>query len=250
MMKNLFYLLPTDIQREIYCLLEYKDIKKVPTKFYDNENDVYWKLKISTVTDEKTPEGTTHRDFYESFIYEKVIQKYPWDKDLLDKMVGDEIFLTRHINASNKHKIFTALMAASYLSSVKNVKILLDAGADVNYRYQNAGPTALMWAVVPGLINNNEEIIKILLDAGANLDYQDGQGYTALMYAASNHNGSIKNVKILLDAGANTKLKNKAGTTALDLTASEEIHTLLQRSWNLRSKSTNTELPSFPISNE
>ncbi len=43
------------------------------------------------------------------------------------------------------------------------IKLLLDAGADVNARDKD-GLTPLMWAA---LLNQNPEVIRILLDAGA-----------------------------------------------------------------------------------
>jgi ankyrin repeat protein len=220
---SLFNLLPFDLQRLIcFLFLSVKDIKKLELKFYNDPQDVYWKQMLTTVTDERTPEGTTHRDFYESFIYEKVLQKEKWNnRELLDRMIADEIFLSRHINLLDKNGC-SALMYSAYYSKVEYIKQLLTAGADVNL--QNVyGDTALFYAVV----HSDGESIKYLLTAGANINHQSKMGFTALMIAAVN--SKIENFKHLLAAGADVKLKNVYGDTALSLINREEIKNLPEK---------------------
>jgi ankyrin repeat protein len=234
---SLFNSLPLDLQRLIcFLFLSVKDIKKIGPKFIENPEDVYWKDMVSTVTDEKTPNDTTHRDFYESFIYEKFLEKSSWNKELLIKMIEDEVFLSRHINATDKND-FTALMEVAYISPEESLgrklfpisfkyskeeicKILIAAGADINCQNKN-GCTALMRATR----NSSGENIKMLLAAGANVDQQDAQGYTALMIAT--YFEKEENIKILLAAGADVKLQNMLGSTAFSLAKTEKIRTLL-----------------------
>lgn len=81
------------------------------------------------------------------------------------------------INASNGK--FTALTNAIYRGYIKLVKILLDAGADVNKDVNNSDSRAIKIAAENGKI----EMVKILLDADADVN---GWSYplTALQYAA------------------------------------------------------------------
>jgi ankyrin repeat protein len=75
----------------------------------------------------------------------------------------------------------TALQAASSNGEEMVVKILLDAGADVNTQGGYYG-TALQ----PALYEGKEEIVKMLLDAGADVNTQGGHYGTALQAASSN----------------------------------------------------------------
>jgi ankyrin repeat protein len=240
-------LLPADIQREIAKLLkEHKEIKKVSPKFYDNPDDVYWKEMVSTVTDEKVPEGTSWRDFYESFIYEKHMAKRPWLPELLTKMCNDEIFISRHINIVD-YSGMTALIFASRYTWTKEVVTLVKAGADLNIQDQysstallhaigqreteilsillsykpdvnlqnSVGKTALMIAAYTGNIKG----VQLLLEAGALINIQDIDGYTALMFAAIY--SKIEIIKMLLAKGADVNIGNKRGVTAINLARPE-----------------------------
>jgi ankyrin repeat protein len=206
---SLFIYLPDDVQRLVcFLYLEYKDIKKISPKFYNDENDVYWKEKVSTMTDEKTPEDTTHRTFYESFIYEKVLEKQSFSFALVDEMIRDEIFLTRHIDAKDRQG-WTALMFTSKYDKDKEMtKLLVKAGANVNIQ-NYFGRTALMVAVN----NCNEIATELLLSANADVNLQSSYGNTALILAVENGNENI--IKRLLIAGANVNLQTKSGWTAL-----------------------------------
>ena len=70
------------------------------------------------------------------------------------------------------------------------------------YKQNRSGYTALIFAVE----YNNIEMVKLLLNAGANIDKQDDQGYTALIRAAYNNNREI--VELLLDYYADEFILN------------------------------------------
>jgi ankyrin repeat protein len=131
-----------------------------------------------------------------------------------------QFFDEDYINKQN-HIGWTALMLASRNSktdsSEKTVKMLLDAGADVNL--QNEDWTALMFASRYSNNDSSEKTVKMLLDAGADVNLQNKDGCTALMFASrySNKYSSEKTVKMLLDAGVDVDLKNEDGWTALML---------------------------------
>ena len=103
----------------------------------------------------------------------------------------------------------TALILATNNGHAEVVKMLLEAGANLN----GANDTVLMFAADDGYV----EIIKMLLVAGANPNAARDDGWTALMFAAQEGHPEI--IKMLLVAGANPNAENNAGVTALILAA-------------------------------
>jgi ankyrin repeat protein len=95
----------------------------------------------------------------------------------------------------------------------REVKILLDEGANPNARDSEFGMTALMKAAVQG----HFAICKLLIERGADVNARsekgDSKGSTALMCAASN--GYIDICKLLIEHGADVNARNKKGWTAL-----------------------------------
>ena len=67
------------------------------------------------------------------------------------------------------------------IGTPENLKVLLDAGADVNARYAD-GRTVLMRAADEG----TPEDLKVLLDAGADASMEDSDGKTAWDLAQDN----------------------------------------------------------------
>ncbi|MBR2207957.1 MAG: ankyrin repeat domain-containing protein [Synergistaceae bacterium] len=78
-----------------------------------------------------------------------------------------------NVNSCNREN-FTMLMLAVSYQSYKHVKVLIEAGADVNAR-DDEGKTPLMYI---GRINSSEDIKKInlLLENGAKADVEDNDG--------------------------------------------------------------------------
>jgi ankyrin repeat protein len=184
-------------------------MKKIRAKFYDNENDVYWKLKVKTVTDESTPGNATHREFYESFLYEKVIEKDIWTNNLFNKMVQDEIFLERHIDTEDCNGDTALFFSTSYNTYKEILKLLLHYGADINHQ-NNYDNTALIYSINYNIM----ESFKLLLDAGPDVNLQNRYGDTALILAVRN-NISETYIKMLLDIGADVNVRNRTGLSAL-----------------------------------
>jgi hypothetical protein len=113
------------------------------------------------------------------------------------------------VNGRNREGL-TPLMQASTQADVEVVQSLLDAGAKIDLR-DDDGQSALHHAADEA----DAEVLKALLDAGASVDARDEAGRTALMVAAEN--GDEDNVLVLLKAGASVNLRNEDGKTALGL---------------------------------
>jgi len=93
------------------------------------------------------------------------------------------------------------------------VRTLLQQGRDVNAA-QGDGMTALHWAAM----KNDAELARMLVYAGANLKATTRLGAnTALIIAARNGNAGV--IDVLLQAGADAKTPTTTGTTALMLAA-------------------------------
>jgi ankyrin repeat protein len=119
-----------------------------------------------------------------------------------------------------------ALLSLSERATPELVHDLILAGARLNAR-DNYGDNAVMTAAR----SSNTAVLKELLGAGAQLNATNSTGETAL-FAAARSNGSEALV-LLLDAGINVNARNESGDTALMAMLSEgtfeNLKTLLDR---------------------
>jgi uncharacterized protein len=107
---------------------------------------------------------------------------------------------------------FTALALAAYIGQKETTQHLLENGADPNAVAKNeTGFTALTGAVS----QNHNDVAKMLVDKGANVNYRYEGGFTPLMHAASA--GNFELVKLLLENGADPNAKNGEGNTPVAL---------------------------------
>ena len=129
------------------------------------------------------------------------------------------------LNQANAHGK-TALMLAASRYSTDNVdilKYLVEAGADVNIQCKD-GYTALMYATILGKVEN----VKFLTErmSVSTLNQVNDQGQTALMLAASRYGTDNADIlKYIVEAGADMNVQCKRGYTALMKVASRNDHT-------------------------
>ncbi|KAM0714686.1 hypothetical protein Q7P37_009703 [Cladosporium fusiforme] len=129
--------------------------------------------------------------------------------------------------AKGKHpEGHSSLHLASYHGHKRNVRILLDAGLDVNAEGGDYG-TALQAASSGG----HKEIVQLLLDKGADVNAEGGYYGTALRAASSGGHKEI--VHLLLDKGANVNAEGGRNGTALRAASygghKEIVHLLLDK---------------------
>ena len=98
----------------------------------------------------------------------------------------------------------TALYYSSIQGDLSSVKVLVDAGANVNVR-SDLDKTPLMAAVH----NGHGEVSRYLMDKGASLDTQDHSGWSAIFYAVWSNRDDL--AAILKNAGARDDLLDNDG---------------------------------------
>jgi ankyrin repeat protein len=101
----------------------------------------------------------------------------------------------------------TPLHHAAAFGSLATLKILLDAGADVNSQNRRAS-TPLHWAI------RDEAKVRMLLSHGAGINTKQADGRTPLYQAASLGNGDAI-LSLLLEKGADPNIPTSNGQTAL-----------------------------------
>ena len=113
-----------------------------------------------------------------------------------------------NVNARSKEGR-TALHVLSGVGHLEGVRMLIQAGADVNGKTQYGGLSPLYWALGGG----KAEIVKLLLSSGANKDVTIDKEETYLHKAAMFGDSEV--VKVLLEAGLDKNKPEKGLQTPL-----------------------------------
>jgi len=126
------------------------------------------------------------------------------------------------------------LAEAAMRGDAKAVKSLIEQKADVNGA-QGDGTTALHWAAS----NDDVEMVKMLIAAGANVKAATRLGAITPIFMAC-ENGSPKAIEALLNAGVDANSVKANGTTALMIAASSgsaaAVNVLLARGADINAK--------------
>jgi uncharacterized protein len=114
---------------------------------------------------------------------------------------------------------------ATATGDIESVKQHIAAGKDVNLKDAMGGSSPLITAC----LYEKKEIAKLLIDAGADLNFKNNDGSTALHVAAFFCKPGM--VQLLLENKADKAIKNKYGSTALETVAGpySEVKTLYEQ---------------------
>ena len=105
---------------------------------------------------------------------------------------------------------FFPLGLAAFFKHPDTVKVLLDAGADVNAQARNTMKVRPIHAAAAAA---QIEVIRALIERGADVNARQQDGYTPLHEAAGS--GKIDLARLLLDHGADINARADSGKTAL-----------------------------------
>lgn len=155
-----------------------------------------------------------------------------------------------HPNLRPEHAMHGPIHYACETGRPDMVKLLIDAGADINAPcYEGATPLMicfLEWGYESSHRQRDDlGVVRLLLDSRAAIDARDDHGMTALMHFAQNYSISdyedettIAIASLLLQRGARLDLTDNDGMTAFHHAANghltEIIDLLLERGANLR----------------
>ena len=114
-----------------------------------------------------------------------------------------------------KHALNELSLNSNFGPRVEIMRLLIDYGADVHEK-NGDDVTPLMEAVRGG----SGEAVRLLLDAGAEIDAVDSShGWTPLMRSANYRH--LQGLRLLLERGAAVNVRDNEGRTALDIAQSQ-----------------------------
>ena len=116
----------------------------------------------------------------------------------------------------------TALHISIQRTDFECMSLLMELGADINANANNSRCGRYEWSPLHcAMFNNNTEAVRILLDAGADPNFRDNMGHTALMIAACSGNTcDVEITKLLVKYGADLTLCSDSGEDCAHLASS------------------------------
>lgn len=140
---------------------------------------------------------------------------------LLNGMPADTLFdvvpTCRRVDGGRATVTWSPLLCAAFIGNVATAKLLLKAGANINWCSAANGETP----VIAAASRDNAEMLRILIAAGADLSMTSNTRVTALHAAAMN--GRVDQIRQLLAAGMDIEAQTDTNRTALFL-ACEDNH--------------------------
>lgn len=138
---------------------------------------------------------------------------------------------------------FTSTAIRVSLGRSRTLKRSIENRLDVNEPHVD-GRTGLMLAAR----NCKVENVRLLIEAGANIRAIDHDGNTALIWASVL--GNIKILQMLIDAGSDVNAKNHKGETALDIASSGHMNKRAIELLSQHGALKGSELPLYRTKNE
>ena len=144
---------------------------------------------------------------------------------LYDAVMDDDLVIIRKLLKKRRDDIDvnavdddgdSLLYFASHKGSIGTVKVLIEAGSNVNQATTDDGSTPLYTASQEG----NVDIVKVLIKAGGNVNQASTDDGTPLLIASLQ--GNVDIVKVLIKAGGNVnKISTKDGVSPLWIAAQQ-----------------------------
>lgn len=138
------------------------------------------------------------------------------------------------VNQLSSNHAIPPLVLAIREENMEIIRILLDANADTDMLYLNKTPLML------AIHNYHWEIAEMIINAGADVNTQNEWGSTALNLAITCDLRTEKIIRMLINVGADVNLKNKKGQTFLELAVEsypEIIGMIINAGFNMKDKS-------------
>ena len=151
---------------------------------------------------------------------------------LLKEMIKNnrKDFMNFVIEQGDASKEF-CLEDAALLENKEITKMLIEAGADINFKSQRG---LCLFGVI-----KNKEMAKVLIDAGIDVNRQDENGNTPLCFVETK-----EVAEALIEAGADINHQNKDGETPLHLAKNKEVmEALFEAGANLNLQNNRSQTP-------
>lgn len=128
-----------------------------------------------------------------------MVKKNPEAMMIIKSLIIDKNKLSKYNNAGQTALMIACANSNTY-SNIETVKMLIDAGADVNFR-NNRNITALFKSCQYSNTSSNVETVKMLIDAGADVNVTELIfGYTPLIMSCEIND--VETAKMLIESGA------------------------------------------------
>ena len=118
-------------------------------------------------------------------LYDAIVKK---DIPAVSKLLNVDHANSSYVRSSSRFNKTSVLIAACKTGDSVIVRMLIDKGAELEFKDVPFGRTALMYAVAA----NKATVVDLLLAEGANVNATDGKGYTVLTAAKDSGDEDMK----------------------------------------------------------